>query len=339
MRELAILGVGMVTPVGLQAPQACASLRARIRRFSESAFLDRKGKPLIASAVPLPRPARGVDWLVRLLAPALRECMPRLGDTAPAHVPLLVGVSELGRLGRPRELEEALLPALQAELGVRFHASSRLLPLGRAAGARALLLARELMTRERVPSCIVAGVDSLLHVRTLAALEATARLKTSYHSNGLIPGEAAAAVVVGPVRRGGPATVVCEGIGWGDEPATVESAEPLRGDGLVQAWRGALADAGVTPGDVDWRLADVNGEQYAFREAQLVIQRLLRTPKPRFPLWLLAEGLGDVGAAAVPCALGVVAAAAARSYAPGRRVLCQFGSDAGARGALILRCP
>jgi 3-oxoacyl-[acyl-carrier-protein] synthase-1 len=199
-------------------------------------------------------------------------------------------------------------------------------------------MARELMTRGHVPLCIIAGVDSLLHVRTLAALEERLRLKTSYHSNGLIPGEAGAAVVVGPAHKGVHPPLVCEGIGWGQESATVESTEPLRANGLVHAWRTALTESGVELSDVAWRLADANGEQYAFREAQLVLQRLLRIPKPRFPLWLMSEGLGDVGAAAVPCGIGMVLAATLRGYTPGKRVLCHFGSDTGERAALILLC-
>jgi 3-oxoacyl-[acyl-carrier-protein] synthase-1 len=334
--ELAILGAGMVTPIGLRAPAAAAALRAGIRRFAESTFLDRRGKPLIASAVSLPRPARDMDWLVRLLSPALRECLALLGAVSPQRVPLLIAVAEPGRPGRPRGLDEALLPAIEAELGVRFHQDSALLPLGRAAGAKGLLVARELL--ERVPLCIVAGVDSLLQGRTLTALEEQARLKTSYHSNGLIPGEAGAAVLVGRSRREAPAALVCEGVGWGREAATVESTEPLRAQGLVHACRGALQEARVELGELSWRIADVNGEQYAFRETQLLIQRLLRSPKPRFPLWLLAEGLGDVGAAAVPCGLGVALASALRRYAPGERVLCHFGSDGGERAALVLHC-
>jgi 3-oxoacyl-[acyl-carrier-protein] synthase-1 len=117
----------------------------------------------------------------------------------------------------------------------------------------------------------------------------------------------------------------------------VESDEPLRADGLVAAMRAALADAARTFEDVHYRIADISGEQYAFREAALAIGRAIRKVKPRFDLWHPAESIGEAGAAAGPAILAVAQAAAKKQYAPGPGVLCHVGNDDGERAVLVLR--
>jgi len=104
----------------------------------------------------------------------------------------------------------------------------------------------------------------------------------------------------------------------------------------VQAFRAALADAGCTFDQVDYRIADVSGEQYGFREAALAIGRTIRKVKAKFDLWNPADCVGEVGAAIGPLLLGVALAAARKGYAPGPGVLCHLANDDGARAALIL---
>jgi 3-oxoacyl-[acyl-carrier-protein] synthase-1 len=88
---------------------------------------------------------------------------------------------------------------------------------------------------------------------------------------------------------------------------------------------------------VHYRLTDLSGEQYGFKEAALALSRTLRQRKLRFDLHHPADCIGEVGAAIGPCILGVARAAAEKGYAPGPGILCHLGSDDGARAALILR--
>ena len=192
-----------------------------------------------------------------------------------------------------------------------------------------------------MPYCIIAGVDSLLLSGTLAAYEEKNRLLTSQNSNGFIPGEAAAAVLVGSpaTRNPQPAAsteLLCLGIGNGQERATMESAEPLRADGLVQAFKDAFANAQRGFEHVDYRLTDANGEQYWFKEAALAMTRVMRVRKEEFDIWHPADCIGETGAACGPCAFGVALAAARKNYAPGPGVLCHFSSDDGQRLALVI---
>ena len=55
-------------------------------------------------------------------------------------------------------------------------------------------MARELLAgRREFPACLVCGVDSYINARSLHWLDRNSRLKTPANSDGVIPGEAAAA--------------------------------------------------------------------------------------------------------------------------------------------------
>jgi 3-oxoacyl-[acyl-carrier-protein] synthase I len=143
---------------------------------------------------------------------------------------------------------------------------------------------------------LIAATDSLLSGPTLSAYEAAGRLLTDTHSNGFMPGEAAGAVLLG-LPGAGP-ELRCTGIGFGVEHAHIDSGEPLRAEGLTHAIKQALADAHLQMHDIDYRIADVSGEQYYFKEAALALSRTLRQRKEAFDLWHPAECTGETGAAA-----------------------------------------
>ncbi|MDV7213932.1 hypothetical protein R4769_22685, partial [Azotobacter beijerinckii] len=172
---------------------------------------------------------------------------------------------------------------------------------------------------------------------TLAALEARERLLTSLNSNGFIPGEGAAAVLVGAPPAGEEPQLACLGLGFGVENATVESEDrPLRAEGLTNALRAALAEAGVGLERLDYRLTDISGEQYYFKEAALTLSRSLRVRKERFPLRHPADCIGECGAAIGPVLFAVALAACRKGYGDGPNILCHLGNDAGQRAVALL---
>ena len=345
MEPIAILASGMVTGVGLNAPASCAAIRCAIDNFSETRFMDKGGEWIIGSQVPLEQPWRSLPKLVHMIVPAIRECLAHAADVPPERVPLFLCVAEKQRPGRLEGLDDQLFLDVQAEVGVRFHPRSAVIARGRVGGGLALAEARQLIHEEDVPLCLIAGVDSFLVASTLAAYEEKNRLLTSQNSNGFIPGEAGAAVLVGLPgwgksgirnQKSEAEEVLCLGIGTGQEKATIDSEEPLRADGMVQAFKSALADAGKTMADVDYRITDLNGEQYGFKEAALAITRILRVRKELFDIWHPADCIGETGAAIGPCAVAVGLAATRKHYAPGHGALCHFGGDDGERLALVL---
>jgi 3-oxoacyl-[acyl-carrier-protein] synthase-1 len=266
---------GLVTPLGLTAPSSCAALRAGLQRFGELRFLDEAGEWLRGAEIELTDTIAADDKLGLCLAMAVEES---LGDElagSTSEVPLLVCTAEPGRPGRWLGLGEGLLEDVQARIGLRFHKASRAFARGRVGALEALREAAGLLSRG-TRYVLVAGCDSYLSGATLQSMERRRRLLTSVHTDGFIPGEAAAAVMVARTWLPGRPAVRLAGLGAGEEPAPVESGEPLRADGLVAALRAALAAAGVNLAEVDYRLIGANGESYFFREASLAQARLMR---------------------------------------------------------------
>ena len=172
----------------------------------------------------------------------------------------------------------------------------------------------------------------------LPSSESRRRLLTSGNSNGFVPGEAAGAILVSSDQGATPRPQLhCTGLGFAREAATVDGEEPLRGEGLTAAIRGALADAGCEMHDLDFRITDNSGEQYYFKEASLALSRTLRRRKERFDIWHPAECVGEVGAASGFAAVAVALVACRKAYAAGPNILFHCGTDSGRRAAAVLR--
>jgi len=335
---LSLRAFGMMTSVGLDGPSTCAAIRCAISQFKETSFRHRSGKPLVGSAVPLETPYRGREKLVRFATGAIRECLQQTGSVKSAQIPLLLCVAEASRRGRLAGLDDRLFDEVVAALGVAFHPESSVISGGRVGGARALERARGLIGTLRLPFALVVGVDSFLVGPTLSAFDENYRLLTGQNSNGFIPGEAGCAVLLGPGTAAGDVLRI-DSLGFGIDPATIGSDKPLRADGLFEAFRALKADAGLSLVDADYRYTDCNGEQYGFRNDRLAISRHLRQLKSRFDHLHPADCIGEVGAAVVPCILGLALEAARKNYAPGPGVLGHVSNDTGERAAFILRPP
>jgi 3-oxoacyl-[acyl-carrier-protein] synthase I len=336
MTRVAILGTGMVTPVGFDAASSCAAMRCAIDGFAETRFMF-AGEWLIGAAVPFEVGWRGRERYLQMLAPALRECLAAAAGIPAGEIPVFLAVAEPDRPGRLDGLDQSLLRDVGERLGVTFPSDSVVTAGGRTGGVEALNRARHAVAGG-CPRAIVAGVDSFLSSPALADYERRRRIMTEDNSDGFIPGEAAAAVLLGPSSEEPLAPrLQCLGIGLAHEAAAVESGEPLKGQGLAQAFRAALADAGVDWTQVDYQITAVSGEQYGFKETALAGLKTIRPVKHGFDLWHPSDCIGEVGAAIVPCMLGVALAAARKGYAPGPGVLCHAGDDDGRRAAVVLR--
>jgi 3-oxoacyl-[acyl-carrier-protein] synthase I len=336
MSALSVRSVGMVTSVGLDAYSTAAAIHAGVRNHSETMFVVRSEEPLVAAQVPLERMWTGTRRLTKLLASAILDCVASSPSIAWNDVPLLIALSERDRRGRPDDLEHAIVPAVQEELGIKFAAKfSGLLPFGKAAGLAALAHAQTLSATHGIERILVAGVDTLLTGATLAALDEDDRLLRDDNSNGFIPGEAAGCVLLdsAPPGAGG---VTCLGAATAREEVTMHSEKPFRAQGLVEAIGGALLEASVDLSTCSVRLTDLSGEHYYFRETALALGRLLRS-EGRLDLWHPAECTGEVGAAIGPILLGYAAVAARNHYLPGPYVLLHSSSDDGLRAAACLR--
>ncbi|MES2355103.1 MAG: hypothetical protein V4568_12030 [Pseudomonadota bacterium] len=335
---IAILESGLVCSVGLNAPAAFAAIRAAITNHSETKFIGANGEWLIGAAAPLDTSWLGRTRLVKMLASAISECLNNLDPAQLPAVPLLLCVSEVDRPGRTEDLDNKLYEALQSELGWQFNKShSLIIPQGRISAAIALAHARKLIYEHNIPFVLIAAVDSLLVAAALDEFEDSRRILTDKNSNGFIPGEAASAVLVGRSSKEGVGQLLCTGIGYALERATIHSEEPLRADGLSEAIKNALNEAACDMGDMDFRITDNSGEHYYFKEAALALTRTLRRRKETMDIWHPADCIGEVGAAIGPALLGLGLAAGRKAYALGNNMLCHMGNDSGQRAAIVLQ--
>lgn len=335
--SLSIERVGLVTSLGSSAPATCAALRAGISNACVGPFTDRTGNPLAVHRVALERPWYGRGKLLMMCIAALTECL-RAGPPEERNgLPLILCTAEPGRVGRIEGLDKALLDDIARALdGVIDRRRSTLLPAGRPGALLALVHARRFL-QEGSSHVLIAAVDSLLTVKTIDALLGEDRLLTRTNSNGFIAGEGAGAMLVSRATRSG--GLICSGLGAGMEPAHFASGQPLRADGLAAAIRAALDESGREIHEIDFRITDLSGEQFYFKEASMAVARLLRQRKASFDLWHPAEGIGETGAVATIAMIAVAWHASRKGYAPGPRMLLHAGSDGSERMAAIFDGP
>lgn len=341
MKSLAVLAAGMVTPLGFNAPATLAALRAGVSAVGMIPWRDpQSGEPLRGAKVDLPQWWEGVGKLADLVAPAIHECIQSAQPMSPNAIPLLLGVAEADRPARTQGCEAQLLEEIEARLEFALHSDSVAFAGGQTACAHALLRAEALIASGKAPMCIVAGVDSYLQKPTVEAYASKRRLMTPDNSNGFFPGEAGSAVLVtSAAAAAGNSCLRILGYGSAQEHATIDSTLPLKAVGLTQAIKQALAEAGLGMGRVNYRLTDLTGEHYKFKEAAFAANRLDKQKRAgALELWHPVEYLGEIGAAILPCLLGWALHACRMGYAPGPTALCHVGNDGGERCALVVSC-
>ena len=338
MNSLAVLASGMVTALGYNAPATLAALRAGVSGVEVTSWMDfESGKPLRGAKVNLPQWSVGVDKLADLVAPAIDECMQAVGEVAISQVPVLIGIAHRDRAHRALRLEDDLLAAVRARLERSLHPDSQLFPFDEAGSVQALVTAHRLILQGRSTFAVVAGVDSFLHQAMLDSYLERRRVITPGNSNGFFPGEAGSAVLVGKAGVHGRDELRILGVGLAQEEATIDSTKPLRAKALTDAVRQALRGAGVGFPDIGWRITDLTGEHYKFKEAAFTTGRLDTGPRSGpCELWHPSEYFGAVGAAVLPCLLAQAMHAGQQGYGPGPLALCHIGSDDGQRAALVV---
>ncbi len=330
---VAIRGVGLVTSAGFTAPATCAAVRAKVGNPTETRFTDKEGEPILAHQVLLPRSLTGVSRLIRMARLSIEECLEDRPRDQWSQLPLLLCLAEPNRPGRFPGMDESLLTTLQRDLRLTFATDSAVIAAGRVSVALALRHALKLVYEGRHDEVLIVFADTLLRADTLGSYDEDDRLLTPANSNGFMPGEAGGALLVG--RPTGRRELVCAGLGFATERAHIGSDLPLRADGLTQAHKAALTEAGCPIEEVKFRVSDLAGEHYYFKESALAWGRLWRAHLDDPDIWHPAETTGAVGAALSGVCVAVAHAAFARGYAPGEAVLLHFADDAGQRASVV----
>ncbi len=346
---LELTSSGVVCCVGLSAPAASAAIRGSLNGFRESYFIDASGEKIIGAAAPsaaqeafddvedLPIPDEEVRC-TKMFVRAAQECLVGSAAADTKRVAVLFLAREDARTSDARALCERQMNACLTALGRSFHAGSGVVSGGRAGIAGALTIADRLLEGRDVASVMIAGVDSLLNTADISAALVSERLRTNTHSDGFIPGEAAACVMVRRADARRPSFLSIEGVGAADEPCTYSSEKYCTGLGLSSAIRQALKQAALEASSIGHRFSDCSGESYFFDESAYAWGRVLRAPGPTdYKQILIAASTGDVGSAGAPLALAVCREAALRGWMRGAYALLHFSSLGGKRAAVVIK--
>ena len=334
-----ILAAGMVTAVGLDAPSACAAMRARLDGFQETRFVALGGGRLVGAPVPMPRAFIGERRLAHMAAAAILECLEAVPGARASRTLLILCLAEADRPGRPVRDPTALARRIGEIVELPPQLRTRIVEHGRPSGIVALDQARRMLAEGQADHVLIAGVDCYLTTLSVAHYVAQGRILAPGNADGFIPGEAAAAILC---SRPGSGQLRLASLGLAREKAFIYNGLdgdglhlPLRGDGMTAAYSQAFQAAGIEMRQLGYRISDLIGEQYFFKQTALASIRLLRGRHDFQGLWSPAESLGNIGAAVVPTMVGMALAAAAKRYDDGDPVLIEASGDDGACGAAL----
>ncbi|MGB0128043.1 MAG: beta-ketoacyl synthase N-terminal-like domain-containing protein [Rhodocyclaceae bacterium] len=342
-----IVGMGANTAVGRGAWSSAAAVRAGITGFTEHPnMIDTAGEPMRAAIAPwLDIDVRGADRLELLLFTAIDEALavlePPSGTSARWALALALPSP---RPGLPENISSDLLVRLKRRYKSVFGGAATF-QAGHAGGLLGLQAACAKLHQGALDVCVVAGADSWIEPETLEWLESCDQLHGAGKLNnawGFIPGEAGAAILLmrdseATQRHLRPLATIL-GVGTAHEPKRIKTETVCIGEGLTEAFRGALAclPAGAKVSDI---YCDMNGEPYRADEFGFTALRTKEYFESPSDFISPADCWGDVAAAGAPLHLTLACAAAQKSYAKGRLAFVWSSAEMGERAAAAIACP
>jgi 3-oxoacyl-[acyl-carrier-protein] synthase-1 len=281
MRSLVVHAIGAYTGIGVDAPSTMGCLLTKVSAHSELSL--RGGTTMGAAIVYEPKP-RGINRLVDSALAALDEVAE---VDLPWPLPVILccpGPDEVAC--KPEELLARLgteAPSLiAAGAGQVFHA-------GRPNLHKALAAADKVLASQRWPACVVLAVDSLFDPSRLLIVDARRGLRSVDHPEGVLPGEAAVALLLGPGDRyrTGPRIVALVA---GQAPAGAQT-----GVALAAMVERALSEAGVAANQVAGLAHDMTSTA-AVEELNSMMNRLPLASVTSMSLYAPCETAGETGA-------------------------------------------
>jgi 3-oxoacyl-[acyl-carrier-protein] synthase-1 len=216
------------------------------------------------------------------------------------------------------------------------------LRMDHAGGLMGIALAATAIANDEVEFALVGAVDSQVDTQTLKALHDEQRLLRDGVPGGLVPGEAAACVLLCSPRVQKhlklPSLGCVVGVGLADEANPVGSQLPCVGRGLTTAVRDAIASL-PAPARVTDLYVDLNGERHRTDDWAFTVPRINNRLEDPSRLFSPTVAHGDLGAATGPGLLLSAIAMAAQGQAHGDWSLiwaCARGKE---RAALLVETP
>ncbi len=339
-----IIGMGATTAVGQGAWASAAAVRAGITGFTQHPYMiDTAGEPMRAAIAPwIGIDMRGIDRLEALLVPAIDEAI-----SVTPQPPVNAGRWAIAlalpsaRPGLPENIGSALIERVKRRYGNVFGAAAAF-EAGHAAGLLALQAACARLNHGTLDACVVAGVESWIEPETLEWLESCDQLHGAGPLNnawGFIPGEAGAALLLvradlaHKLRQ--PVLAGVLAVGVANEPKRMKTESVCIGEGLTEAFRGALASlpSGALVSDI---YCDMNGEPYRADEFGFTALRTKEHFESASDFVAPADCWGDVSAAGSLLHSVLASASAHKGYAKGPFAFVWASAEGGERAAALL---
>ena len=355
-----VSALGLVTSLGHDAVTCCAAIRAGLTRAAslpDTEVLD----PDTHTMVPAVGHAvfnltGGKSALARWLAMGRQAfidlChssgLPGAADTAfweRTGLGLIVPVVDDERFMffepfRDGAIQESYVRPLVRSLAVPINSARVfLLAEGRTGAVRALAGIDALFDRQPLDRIILLATDSYLDGHSLEWLVQSERLKQAELPAGLMPGEAAAAVMIereeATDQRGGARLARVTAARVDSERETFLNKERKHGRAIARAIRGVLGPAGERPfsGDV---ITDLNGEAWRAYEFGAALTQVPRTMLDDYRVLTPAASTGELGAASGLTGLIIATKSFARGYASSSSALITCVSGGGRVGAILM---
>lgn len=351
---IVVTGTGLRCSVGNGVAQSAAVVRARVSRFASwlHGSVGPGEEPVIVAALsPSAPPAPWTQFALLVAPQPLHEALwqARVYDGRElAQKRKKLGVYLAAPAEARLALEDPKELATFREVGVRdcFEVLTpeatrvELVTLGNAAGCVAIARACEALRQRELDVAVIGAIDTHLDGAWLERLLAARRLKAGDASGGLIPGEAAAFVVLeretDARARGADVLGRIGGAVVAEEPVPIGPEHPLRAEAFSNVMAELLA-AHAGGANVRHVWTDVNGERWRSLEWALLETRTLgRLPPRGWTQWTPAETLGDIGAATALAQACLALQWPRRGFAVGDPHVIGCASFEGARGVILI---
>jgi 3-oxoacyl-[acyl-carrier-protein] synthase-1 len=335
--DIFVLATGAFTAAGGDTASVMGACLTGFQLFEDFDLAGPDGESLGGAVTPLVPSLNDLDRLSALGFLALGECAANiLGPPAPLIV-IAPAAADLG--GDPERLLDAMVGS-DAVLQIDPKTSA-IIPKGRNGIAEALRLAYRHLASGATSECYLLGVDSLVTGRRLKRLVRQGALIHEGNPDGIIPGEAAAALRLSLRPQAG-ALAVIAGFGSAAERAgnadrDAVGAGPLTGLGFSLSSERALSEArqASTIDSLTAIVPDRAGPQNRLEELALArLRPPLATISPQ-SVYLPALSAGETGAASGVLGLATLAFFIHKKVIEGPGV-CLFSGDDEWRGAAVV---
>lgn len=343
--SLEICSAGLCCSVGYNLEAAACAIRANMDHFQQSDFETLQHERILVARIDedeLWGQARIAQWI----ALAIDDCLNSVQTKNFEKVPLIWLAPEPERSSTDEDWYTDTFAKAIDQLDLDFHPCSGVMPLGRAGLAEALIRAHSLLDLPDCDHVLLVGADTYLNAATLNSYLQKERLQVRGNTDGFIPGEAAAAIllrkaVIGASKVDSTAKcapkVYITGLGIGDEPGRWDGSVPSKSQGLTKAIRSALKMSCIDYNALRFRVSDQNGESFFTRDATNALTRVTPSGGNALSLLTLADCIGEVGAATGPAMLAYISKIIASPSNLQEYGLIHLANDNGLRCAVILR--